>query len=240
MRIVSKAADLLKFARSESFSFFVIDALMPGLVETELVKLVTRKDGERRPIIIMPSVEVFIQSVLESDKQVDWSDLLAATLVQREVSAGGGVSRSRSRAVPATADAEAEVRHRVLEASFRERERLLDDSLTTSEVASLLGVTRQTPHDRAKQKTLLAIEDKNQLRFPRWQFDADGPSGVVSGLPEVLRALAIGPLAQARWLTRANRTFGGRTPLQAIKAGDLETVVQEAYGVGAQAGSAHG
>lgn len=129
------------------------------------------------------------------------------------------------------------VRRRVLEASFNERRRLLSGTLSTQGVADLLGVTRQTPHDRVRSGTLLAIEDKSTLKFPSWQFDPNGPNGVVQGLPEVLAVLKAGALAQARWLTTKNAALEGRTPLQALKDGDVARVVSEARGVGAEAGS---
>ena len=109
-----------------------------------------------------------------------------------------------------------DLRKRAMFALFEERKRLLHDSLSTTEVAEMLGTSRQTPHDRVKSKTLLAIEDNGQLRFPLWQFDAAGPNGVVEGLPDVLRALAAGALAQARWLTTASPVFDGKTPLDAL------------------------
>jgi hypothetical protein len=104
----------------------------------------------------------------------------------------------------------------------------------------MLGTSRQTPHDRVKNKTLLAIEDNGQLRFPLWQFDAESPNGVIEGLPDVLRALSAGPLGQARWLTTSRPVFEGRTPLEALKHGEKELVLVEARGVGAAAGHASG
>lgn len=136
---------------------------------------------------------------------------------------------------PRSPEEDRDVRRRALEESFRERERLLEGSLSTQEVATLLGVTRQTPHDRVKAKTLLAIEDKGALRFPPWQFDADNAGGVVKGLPEVLRALSVGALAQVRWLQQRNPVFEGRSPFEALQAGELGRVMREARGVGASA-----
>lgn len=132
---------------------------------------------------------------------------------------------------------ETDLKRRALEASFRERERLLQGSLSTQEVARLLGVTRQTPHDRVKVRSLLAIEDKGQLRFPLWQFDAEGPDGTVSGLPMVLRELKVGAFAQARWLERPNGVFEGRSPIAALKDGEVERVIREARSVGASLGN---
>ena len=74
---------------------------------------------------------------------------------------------------------------------FRVRQRLLADSLTAPEVARRLGVTRQTPHDRARAGTLLAVMDRGMLRFPAWQFDPAGPDGALPSLPEALRDVEI-------------------------------------------------
>lgn len=115
---------------------------------------------------------------------------------------------------------------------FDTRHALLAGSLTTAGAAQLLGTTRQTPYDRAKKGTLLAITDRRQLRFPRWQFDPHGPGGVVAGLPDVLQALQISPFAKALWLTRSNPTFEGRTPLEALRAGEVERVQDAAAAVG--------
>ena len=122
---------------------------------------------------------------------------------------------------------------RALKRYFDERRRLLGGSLSVDQVATLLGTSRQTPHDRAKARTLLAVPDGGRLRFPAWQFDADGPGGVIEGLPAVLRALRVGALTAVRWLTRPNAVFDERTPLAALRSGEVERVVAESAGVGA-------
>jgi hypothetical protein len=50
--------------------------------------------------------------------------------------------------------------------SFKRRRELLEGSLTASQVAELLGITRQRPHDRVKGATLLAVLDRGAWRFP--------------------------------------------------------------------------
>jgi hypothetical protein len=119
------------------------------------------------------------------------------------------------------------------ERAFIRRRELLKGALTAPQVARLLGTTRQTPHDRAQSRTLLAVEDRGSLYFPYWQFDADGPNGVISGLPAVLRALDISPLGKVSWLTLPNPYLEGRTPLASLKAGEWERVVDQAQAVGA-------
>ena len=119
------------------------------------------------------------------------------------------------------------------ERAFARRRELLQGALTAPQVARLLGTTRQTPHDRAQSQTLLAIEDKGSLRFPHWQFDANGPNGVVAGLPDVLRALDASPLGKISWFTLPNPHLEGRTPLETLKAGEAARVIDQARAVGA-------
>lgn len=115
---------------------------------------------------------------------------------------------------------------------FQHRRALLAGSLTASQVASILGTSRQTPHDRVESGSLLAVMDRGALRFPLWQFDPEGPDGVAYGLPDVIRALHVSPLAKMSWLTRANSAFDGATPLDALRRGEIEAVVDEASAVG--------
>ena len=116
---------------------------------------------------------------------------------------------------------------------FQHRRQLLDPALTATQVAQLLGTSRQTPHDRVGGQTLLAIKENGKLCFPAWQFDPAGPDGVIDGLPAVLKALEMSDYAKLNWLTRANPYLGGRTPVDALKAGEREWVVAEAAAAGA-------
>lgn len=117
--------------------------------------------------------------------------------------------------------------------SFARRRELLADALSAPAVASLLGTSRQTPYDRRGSGTLLAVMDRGAYRIPRWQFDPHGEHGVVQGLPTVIRALDVSPLAKVAWLTRSNPMLDGQTTLDRLKAGETERVVALAYGVGA-------
>lgn len=102
---------------------------------------------------------------------------------------------------------------------FRVRQRLLADSLTAPEVARLLGVTRQTPHDRAHAGRLLAVMDRGMLRFPAWQFDPAGSDGVLPDLPEVIRALgAMPPLSKIGWMT-SPKTLLPDSPVEILRRG---------------------
>ena len=67
---------------------------------------------------------------------------------------------------------------------------------------------------------------------PLWQFDADGPNGVIDGLALVLQALQVSNLAKARWLQKPHPVFGGSTPVELLRQGRLEDVLAEAGQVG--------
>lgn len=111
---------------------------------------------------------------------------------------------------------------------FNYRRRLLANALSASRVAEMLGTSRQTPHDRVKAGLLLAILDNNTLKFPEWQFDPEGPNGVVKGLPEVLDAMQCGTFAKISWLASPNKVFDGSRPIDALKMGRVDEVVHEA------------
>lgn len=115
---------------------------------------------------------------------------------------------------------------------FEWRRSLLHESLTAPQVARLLGTSRQTPHDRLKNGTLLAILDKGVWRFPIWQFDPEGADGVIPGLPQVLAALNLPTLSKISWLIRPNPFLDGLKPIEALKQGQLERTIVEARGAG--------
>ncbi|MCU0537360.1 MAG: MbcA/ParS/Xre antitoxin family protein [Hydrococcus sp. Prado102] len=117
--------------------------------------------------------------------------------------------------------------------SYQHRRQLLAETITSEEVARLLGCkSRQTPLDRVKNNTLVAVLDNGKWRYPLWQFDPEGADGVVKGLPEVLKVLQVSNLAKVSWLTRPNPILDGLTPLDALKRGIVDRVVAEARGVG--------
>jgi len=123
---------------------------------------------------------------------------------------------------------------RALMQYFEWRRQLLESSLSAAQVAQLLGTSRQTPHDRLKNGTLIAILNKGVWRFPIWQFDPEGPDGVIPGLSEVLAALEVPLLSKLSWLVRPNPFLNGLKPIEALKQGQKERVIVEARGVGAK------
>lgn len=127
----------------------------------------------------------------------------------------------------------AQLEFEALQARFAMRRDLLEHTIGSREVVALLGArNRQTPLDRIKAGSLLAFRDQGHWRFPLCQFDPDGPDGVVAGLPEVLAALRLPDLSKARWLQRPQPVFGGDTPLERLRQGQVQAVLEEAQAVG--------
>lgn len=111
---------------------------------------------------------------------------------------------------------------------FERRRQLLQDSLTATQVATALGVSRETVYGRAERGQLLAASDGGQLRFPRWQFDPTSDTGLLAGLPTVVKALGDRPqLAKIAWLT-STRSSLEDTPLHLIATGKTEVVLGSA------------
>jgi len=112
---------------------------------------------------------------------------------------------------------------------FAARRALLADAVTAPRAAELLGVSRQTPLNRVREKTLLAVLDRGAYRFPVWQFDPQGEDGVLTGLPDVLDALEPQPpFAKLVWLRRPNPALAGREPVELLRAHEIEPVLDAA------------
>jgi hypothetical protein len=120
---------------------------------------------------------------------------------------------------------------------YQRRRELLAQSITTPEVAKLIGCQAiTTVHDRRKAGTLLGLKDNGIYKFPLWQFDPEGDDGVIDRLPEILKTLQVSSdFAKLNWLTKPLRAFGDQTPIEILKSGnfkDIEDLLIEARGVG--------
>ena len=115
---------------------------------------------------------------------------------------------------------------------FSYRKQLLASAIAATKVADMLGVSRQTIHDRLSKGQLIGVMDNNTFKFPAWQFDPEGPNGVVAGLSEVLDSMSCTPVAKISWLTTASSVFEGLRPIDVLKQGRITEVVHEAQAVG--------
>jgi hypothetical protein len=122
-----------------------------------------------------------------------------------------------------------------LQIRFAKRQELLKDSLTSAEVVSLLDVKRQTLHNRVESDSLLAVLEKGNLLFPKWQFDPNGPNGTLNGLNQVLSALkGLSQYEKFCWFINPSPFLNGATPLEAIKRQRIAEVVAVAKNIGSK------
>jgi hypothetical protein len=124
---------------------------------------------------------------------------------------------------------------------LRDRERLLaaeGGTLTAGAVMQVLGLkSRQAVQQRRARGTLLGLPlGGTAYRYPAWQFDEQGR--VLAGLPEVLAALhSLDPWGQAAYLLAGETRLGGVRPLDALREGQIASVVETARHYGEQGGS---
>jgi hypothetical protein len=114
------------------------------------------------------------------------------------------------------------------------KRRLVEENggtLTAEHVAQHLGITRQAVEKRRRAGKIIALSmGRHGYRYPVWQLTE---SGVLPGLDKVLTFLAAhDEWMQTAFFVSANPRLGGRNPVEALKAGELEGVLgaAEAYG----------
>lgn len=106
---------------------------------------------------------------------------------------------------------------------------LAGGALSADETGRILGITRQAVDKRRRTGTLLAFKEGGDWRYPACQF-ADGE--VVAGIAEVVRGLnSASPWVALDFLLAPDTVLVGRTPLEALKAGDRDTVLRLIRGV---------
>ncbi len=113
------------------------------------------------------------------------------------------------------------------------REQLVADSLSTAQVAALLGVSSAAVTKRRGKGGLIAFKHKEDWRYPRWQFDG---STVLPGAIAVWKVLPDrhDVAGLVRWFTLPARQLADRTPAQALREGDVDEVVDAASYVGSR------
>ena len=120
----------------------------------------------------------------------------------------------------------------------RDRERLLHaegEPLKTREVAQLLGISRQAVAKARKDGRIIGLPvGPGRYLYPSWQF---GPSGPVNGLRDLQRALdegEAGPWTLTAFVLAPNSRLDGESPLEVLRRGDLQQVLQAARAYGEQ------
>ncbi|WP_246725124.1 hypothetical protein [Beijerinckia sp. L45] len=96
------------------------------------------------------------------------------------------------------------------------------------------GISRQAVHKRVQDGSLLAVPGpSNRQSFPTVQFNSDGT--VVDGLSAVHAALPTrNPWSVLNFLTNPDDRLGGRKPIDVLKEGGVDVVVEAARRMGEQ------
>jgi hypothetical protein len=104
-------------------------------------------------------------------------------------------------------------------------------TLSAERAAEILNITRQAVDKRRRNGKLIGLSmGRHGYRFPIWQFTE---SGVLPGLEDVLAVLAPhDEWMQAAFFLGKSPRLDGRTPIETLKHGKLERVLDaaEVYG----------
>jgi hypothetical protein len=107
----------------------------------------------------------------------------------------------------------------LLAAPYRWR-RAVGEVIDTTDLARLLGVTRQAIASRVKSGTLLALPGRTSRLYPTWQIDVEGRQvfPAVAALLSEWRRIEpdVEELTIATWATTANELLDERTPAELI------------------------
>lgn len=111
---------------------------------------------------------------------------------------------------------------------LRDRERLLraeGGTLSGSEMAAALGITRQAVDQRRRRGRILGLTfGRRGYRYPSWQL---GEEGIQPGLDVVLADLDANdhdPWMRLAFLLNPNSRLDGETPLATLRRGDVDQV----------------
>lgn len=102
--------------------------------------------------------------------------------------------------------------------------------MSSDEVAKVLGITRQGVDKRRLNGKLIGLPAGRAYVYPAWQF-AEGET--LPGLEQVLKHLSIrDPWMQTAWMLNGNSRLEGRSPIEVLREGNLELVIDasEIYG----------
>lgn len=96
--------------------------------------------------------------------------------------------------------------------------------LSADQAGRILGITRQAIDKRRRAGTLLAVREGSDWRYPACQFEN---GQVVAGVPDVVRGFgSSSPWVALDFLLAPDTVLAGRTPLEALKAGDHDAVMR--------------
>jgi hypothetical protein len=102
-------------------------------------------------------------------------------------------------------------------------------SISGRQLADVLGITRQAVDKRRKRGALIGLSlGRRGYAYPVWQIGLTGLEDVLAELKE------LDPWTQAAYMLARNRWLDGETPLDALRAGNLEAALAAARMYGEQ------
>jgi hypothetical protein len=100
------------------------------------------------------------------------------------------------------------------------------------QVASLLSVSEEAIEDRHKAGVLIAVRSGGRYGYPACQFTSDG---IVEGLAIILEAIPMrDDWMRLEWLLVPDDALEGLSPLEALKGGRIDDVIDVARAQGAE------
>ena len=100
-----------------------------------------------------------------------------------------------------------------------------------AQVASLLNVSEEIVEDRHKAGMLIAVRSGGKYGYPACQFTSDG---IVEGLAVILEAIPVrADWMRLEWLLVPDDALDGLSPLEALKEGRIDDVIDIARAHGA-------
>lgn len=118
---------------------------------------------------------------------------------------------------------------------FQDRQHVLGQSLSRSQVAELLGISRQAVSELIGSGRLLGLRHGREWRLPAWQLDADAAEGYLPGIADLLQAFPGGVISLTLWVQQPNADLDGRRPVNVLQTGGVSQVVAAARALTAAA-----
>ena len=211
----------------------------PSLSKARLVEHVA-KEAELSKASAAAALDAMLDGIGKSVKRGDEVRLVGfGTFSVRERVAGEGRSPDPTTKADVSASAfEPGPRARALLRGIeiaQEDLRNTGGAYSLDEVQTLMrGVSRQRIERRVREGSLLAVPGpSNRRRYPTVQFNPDGT--IVEGLKQVCEALPTkNPWSVLNFLVAPEDRLDGRKPIDLLRAGKVEIVIQAARRMGQQ------
>jgi len=107
------------------------------------------------------------------------------------------------------------------------RRAILRECVNAEQAARLTRRSRQSLERFRRAGRVVALRERNQWLYPRWQFAPDATGGIVDGLQPVLEELRLSPVGAAYWLTRRHGRLK-TAPIRLLRSGRPKAVLDAA------------